>query len=253
MKTLWLNLGSLALMVMGCASSGGGSRATDADYDDVAQALSSVVVTGDHGGETGSFYDATQLALGTPALGFAAGASGRFQGKHAGLTYEYTTMCKDGGGNAMSSCDLTTAAATVTVSWSGNLVTPNLTATATHQAELRLSALQSNTVSVSGDGNFEFDTHFQSAWRQVQRDYHLGYTVAYQDVQVRRVPLQVVGGTVSYTIDAERMVSSANKHVDASFRIASNLEFATDGSAQLTLDGTHQYAINLVSGAVAKR
>jgi hypothetical protein len=70
---------------------------------------------------------------------------------------------------------------------------------------------------------------------------------------VRRVPLQVVGGTVSYTIDAERMVSSANKQVDASFRIASNLEFAADGSAQLTLDGTHHYAINLASGAVAKR
>lgn len=251
MKHTWLQLGSLVLVMASCSSSD--DSATEEDYDDVAQALGGVVATSDHGGEAGSFYDATLISVGTPPLGLIVNASGGFEGKHADLTYAYRATCKDASGQTLPACGLTTDAATVNVTWSGDLSTPHLAASIDHQAELQLNEIQSGTVAVSGSGDFEFDAHFESAWRNIERDYHLGYSVSYEGVLVRRLPMLIVGGRVHYTIDAERMTSSDRKASEASFHMDGEIAFAADGSAQLTLDGEHHYRVDMASGAVTKR
>ncbi len=248
--SLLLQLGSLALLTAACTSTT--THATSNDYDDVAQALSGAVATTDHGGEAGSFYDAAQISVGTPPLGLAIDASGKFAGKHANLSYAYKTTCADASGASLPACGLTTDSSTVEVTWSGNLMTPNLTASIDHQASLRLTGLHSGTVTVSGDGNFEVDSHFSSAWRQIERTYHLGYSARYDAVQLHGLPLLAVGGTIHYTVDAERKTSSDAKKTEAAFRIDATIEFAGDGSAKITLDDTHHYTVDMASGAVVK-
>jgi hypothetical protein len=243
---------SVVVGAAGCADSDGDRAATSDDYDDVAQALGGVVATDDHGGETGSFYDATLIAVGTPPLNLVVNAAGGFDGKHANLAYAYDTKCSDAAGNALPACGLTTDAAQVNVTWTGNLETPHVSASIDHRAELRLAEIQSGTVAVSGDGDFELDAHFESAWRNIERDFHLGYSVSYDGVLVQRLPMLIVGGTARYTIDAERKTSSDRKTTDAAFRIDGELAFAADGTAQLTLDGEHHYTVNMASGAVTK-
>lgn len=238
---------------MGCSSSSAPRPATDSDYDDVAQALGSVVTTHNRGGETGLLYDCTQMAVGVPSLGFVASASGHVQGKHGELAYAYDVRCEDANGDSMAQCDLTSDAASVSMTSSGTLSTPNLNADLEHRAELRISAIQSGIVGIQGDGSFSLDTHFSSAWRNVELDYQLDYTVSYDDVLVLRVPLEIVGGTVRYSIDATRMASSDNAQSAASFSIDGELAFASNGVATLTLDGTHQYSINTTTGVVVKR
>ncbi len=252
MKHLWLHCSALALLVAGCSGSGGSTAATSDEYDDVAQALSSVVSTGDHDGEAGSFYDATQISVGTPPLGLAVNASGHLEGKHAALAYDYSATCRDAAGRTLSKCDLSTDAATVMVSWSGELASPNLSATITHQGALQLHNIQSGTASISGDGGFDFDTHFQSVWRHIERDYHLGYTVSYDAVRVRRVPLLIVGGAIHYAVTADHITAAGSGQSAGSFRMEADIAFAVDGSAALTLDGTHHYRIDMASGLVSK-
>jgi hypothetical protein len=245
-------LTALVATTLGCTSSDASLPLSESDYDDVAQALSSVVTTSDRGGEVGLLYDSTQLAGGVPSLGFVAAAAGRFDGKRGNLAYAYELRCEDVAGDAMPQCDLTSDAASVSVTCTGALSTPHLDADLDHQAELRLLGIQSGVVEIQGDGNFALDAHFSSAWRNVELDYQLDYTVSYDDLRIRRVPLQILSGSVRYAIEATRMTLSDDMRSMASFRVDGELVFGADGFATLTLDGTHEYRIHTTSGVVVK-
>ena len=235
------------------ACGGDSDKPTEADYDDVAQALGGVVATGSGGGEVGSFVDATAIAAGVPTLGITVNAAGQFVGNRLGLSYDYGVACLDSVGAALDRCGATTDAAQVDVAWSGDLTTPILTAAVTREGSFELTAMQSGTAVLNGTSALDIDARFDSLFRQASRVYHVSYDATYEDVQVRLLPAGVIGGRVDYALDVERMAQSARGESSASFEIDAVLVFGTDGSATLTLDGELSYAIDPLTGRAAKR
>src|SRR4051794_34305667 len=146
---------ALAGIATGCG--GDGASASDAEYDDVAQALSAVVATGNDGGEIGSVYDATGIALGVPKLDLEFDAAGQIVGTRLGLEYTYSAECSDAAGEPLPECDPTTDAAKIAVTWSGDLQTSHLSASVSHEGDIELARLQSGLGKVSGSGDFEYD------------------------------------------------------------------------------------------------
>jgi hypothetical protein len=242
----------LLLVTAACSSDDGATRATDEDYDDVAQSLGAVVATGNGGGEVGSLSDSTDLAVGLPPAGITLSASGQFKGNRVGITYDYKLTCDDAGGQKLDACGANTSSAEVEVDWSGNLAVPNFSAAVARHGKWTLSKIQTGTTEFAGHGDFTFDAQLQPAGRNIQREYHFSYAADYDGVLVQRFPRLVVGGEVHYTIDAVRKGASSNGDSSATFHVSADLKFGSDGSAVLTLDGSHHYTVNTASGQVIK-
>jgi hypothetical protein len=235
---------------LGCSSA---DTATEADYDDVAQALSSVIATDNGGGDVGSMKDSASIASGAADLGLSIDASGKFKGSHLGLDYQYAVQCSGADGSAMTKCDRTTDNAKVDVKWSGNLDLPHVTATVDRDGSWMLSKLQTDAVIFAGKGDFALDLQLQSIFRNVTRNYHVSYSADYAGVTFDRTAKHLTGGTVKYVVDAERMVEGTKNNSDATFHMDGLLTFSADGSAKLTLDETHAYKIDTASGTVTKQ
>lgn len=232
-----------------CSSS---DTPTEADYDDVAQALTAVVVTDNDGGEVGAMVDATSIAHGDGKLTLKVDASGKYTGNHLGLDYAYTATCSDAEGAAQDTCDKTSNKAEVTVDWSGDLKLPHLTAAVMRSGRWQLTGLQSELVTFTGESEFELDAQLQSLFRTASRSYRLTYRADYDAVVLDRAQHAVESGKVTYSIDAERTASGPRRESEAQFNIDGVLEFKGDGKASLTLDKSHTYNVNVVTGELAK-
>ena len=234
----------------GCSSQ---DQATEADYDDVAQALTAVVSTGSGGGEVGAMSDSVSIALGAGDLTIQASAEGKFKSSHLGLEYDYAISCKDSAGVQLPKCGSTTDAAGVNVKWSGDLGLPNVTASVAREGSWQLTQLQSAVAQLDGDSDFELDVKVQSLFRNLTRSYHVGYSASYADVALNRVARRIEGGKITYSIDAERKASGPRRESEAEFSMDGELVFAADGSATLTLDKSFKYAIDTASGVMVKQ
>jgi hypothetical protein len=225
---------------------------TEADYDDVAQALTATVVTDSDGGEVGAMVDATNIARGDGKLTLELDATGKFTGNHLGLDYAYTATCSDAEGQEQDTCDKTSDKADIAVSWSGDLKLPHITAAVKREGNWQLSGLQTDKVTFEGDGSFDLDTEMQSLFRTATRTYKVSYSANYDSVVLDRTEHAVTGGKVMYSIDAERTASGPRRESEAQFSIDGVLEFKADGTASLTLDKSHSYNVNVTTGELAK-
>ena len=233
----------------GCA---GSDTPTDADYDDVAQALTATLVTDNDGGEVGAMIDASSIAQGDGKLTLQLDASGRYTGTHLGLDYAYTASCSDAEGAEQDACDKSSDSAEVAVSFSGELELPRLTATVVREGSWQLQGLQSDEVTFEGAGELTVDAQLQSLFRNASRSYRLNYLASYDAIVLDRSTRKIMGGTISYDIDSDRMASGLRGKSEAQFNIDGVLEFNGDGTATLTLDGDHSYNVHLASGGLTK-
>lgn len=238
-----------ATCAAGCTST---DTATEADYDDVAQALTAVVVTDNDGGEVGAMVDAAMIASGDGNLSLKLAASGQYTGSHLGLDYTYSVTCSDAEGAKQEACDDTTDSAQVGVRWSGDLALPNLTAAVSREGDWQLSDIQSAEITLTGDSNLELDAELQSLFRSVTRSYHLSYDASYEDVVLQRSTRKLDSGRVTYNIDADRTASGPRRDSEAHFTMDAVLEFTGDGQATLTLDRKFQYNIDLATAELTK-
>jgi hypothetical protein len=252
MKLKFSSMGLTALCLLSGSACSSTTQPTAADYDDVAQGLSSVTATSASGGEVVSITDSVSLSIGTATPGISLKAAGEFAGSRLGLSYDYAITCNDAAGAKMTACDRTTADAAVNVNWSGDLTLPNLSAKVQREGDWKLTNIQSGTVVVAGKGEFDFDATFQSLFRNVERSYHVGYSADYSNVQVRLAPGAIVGGSIKYVIDAQRKASTPRHESQANFHMDGLLEFGSDGHATLTLDGEFRYALDTTTGMVTK-
>ena len=235
---------AVATCSIGCST----DVATEADYDDVAQALTSVVVTDNGGGEIGSMVDSTSIAVGAPDLSIKIDAGGKYTGTHLGLAYEYSVNC-----GAANKCDRSTDSADVKIKWSGDLALPYMTSSVQREGNWKLSGIQSGVVTIGGASDFTVDTHMQSIFRTADRTYSLSYSADYDAVKLDRQAHRLTGGTINYEVDADRMASSARGSSEASFHMSGVLSFNAGGAATLTLDGKYSYAIDTTTGFVIKK
>ena len=221
-------------------------------HDDVAQALTAVITTDNGGGEVGAMSDSVNIAIGAGDLSIQASAAGHFKSSHLGLDYDYAISCKDEAGTALAKCSRDTDSADVTVKWSGDLGLPHLTASVDRNGDWQLSKLQSGTAVLSGDSDFDLDVKLESLFRDVTRSYHVGYSAKYTNVALDLAKKKIQGGTVHYSIDAERKATGPRRESEAEFTMDGELTFAADGTATLTLDKNFKYTLDTATGVMVK-
>jgi hypothetical protein len=237
-----------ALGAVGCSSSN--ATPTSNDYDDVAQSTAAIIATPGGGGEIGSMSDVATIAVGVSPGDVTLDAQGSFSGVLAGVTYAFTVSCTDALGNALPHCGATTNAAQASVSWTGKLEVPDYSATVTRSGNWNVTGVQTGTATFNGTGSFDYASQFTSTFRNEQASANLSYNASYNGVVYDESSHLVTGGTVNYTISASGLASSTNGQASGSFTINAVATFA-NGSATLTLDGSHTYLVS-AAGIVTK-
>jgi hypothetical protein len=243
---------TLGSTLLGCSDSGS-SEPTAEQYDDTAQAIASQTATGGGGGDVASMSDSVNIALGTMPLGFALSGDGRFEGSRLGVEFSYMITCKNLAGVSLGTCDATTNEASVDVNWSGDLTSPNLDASVTRDGSWKVTGLQTNTATFTGDGEFTFDTTLRSIFRPgVTATYSFDASASYEAVKITTDDRKVVDGSASFDLTARHMVSGTNNDVDATFDVQAEIEFHADHTATLVLDGSRNYSLDLATGVVVR-
>ncbi len=192
--------------------------------------------------------DAMTLALGGSLPGFTLDGSGMLTGMHGGLTYSYGITCKDASGAMLPACTSLTDSADLDLMWSGTLALPNFTASVARGGDWSLTGLQTSQARIAGSGNFTFDASVTSIFRASTSSYHLSYDAMYDAVLIDTATKLAVGGDVMYAIDGQHTSGGSSSQLS----IDAELAFHADGTATLTLDGSHEYALDLATGVVVK-
>jgi len=250
---------TFSLSIAACSSSST-TPPTSADYDDAAQTVAASTATQSGtsvgAGEVIAMADSVSIALGRLPLGFLRLADGRIHGTRMGVDHSFTVTCKDAAGTTLASCDKTTDSATVEVKFSGDLTTPNLTASVDREGTWTITGLQSATATLNGDSSFSLDTTLTSIFHQgVTSSFTLDATASYDAITIATIDRHVTGGSASFELKAHRTVTGTamGAHdVDKSFDIHAELTFNGDQTATLVLDGTHTFTIDLKTGRVSR-
>jgi hypothetical protein len=263
-----ITLITFGLSIAACTSSPSPSTpATAADYEDAAQTISSSMVTsGGNGGHDGGggaglgvsggdaivFADAVSLARGRLPLGFIRQDEHHCHGNLQGVDHAFTITCKDAAGTELAKCDSTTDSATITLKQTGDLTTPNLTASVDREGTFTITGLQSATATLNGNSSFSLDTTLTSIFHQgVTSSFTLDATATYDAITVATADRQVTGGKASFDLQTHRTVTGTDMgshDVDKTVDIHADLTFNGDGTATLVLDGAHTFTINLKTG-----
>lgn len=248
-RITWITLVS-ALTLGACSSS---NQASPEEYDDTAQAIGGTVATGGGGGDVASMTDSVKIALGAMPGGFALAGDGHIQGSRLGLDYSYAITCKNLAGT-VGLCGPTTDQATVDVSWSGNLDTANVDASVSRDGSWSVTGLQSDTATFSGNSSFSFDATLQSIFRPgVTATYTFDASASYNNIHVSTQQHQIIDGSATFDLSAHHQVTGAGaNNVDASFDVHAQITFHADRTADLVLDGSRHYSLNLATGGVAR-
>jgi hypothetical protein len=249
---------TFSLSIAACSSSS--TPPSPADYDDAAQTIAAQAATqsgaGVGGGEVMAMADSVSITLGRLPLGFLRAGDGRIHGRRMGVDHTFTVTCKDAAGAALEKCDRTTDSATVEVEFSGDLETPNLTASVDREGSWTITGLQSATATFDGDSSFSLDTTLTSIFREgVTSTFALDATASYDAITIATADRKITGGSASFDLQAQRTVTGTemgSHDVDKSFEIHAELTFNGDQTATLVLDGTHTFTIDLKSGRVRR-
>ena len=239
----------LALSFAACSTS---STPTRAQYDDTAQAIASTTATGGGGGDVGSMADSVTIAQGAMPTGFTLMGDGHFHGTRLGVDYSYAIVCKTAAG-AVGACGSTTDQASVDVAWSGTLNTTYVDASVSRNGSWSITGLQSDTATFSGSGTFSFDATVRSIFRPgAQATYMFDAGASYNAIRIATQQRQVIDGSASFDLSAHAQVSGTNHDAEASFDVHAQITFHADHTADLVLDGSQHYSLDLTTGVVVR-
>jgi hypothetical protein len=116
-----------------------------------------------------------------------------------------------------------------------------------------VTGLSTDTATFAGDSAFSFDATLTSIFRPgVTATYEFDASASYHAVRVATADHKVIDGSASFDVTAHHTVTGTNNDVDASFEVHAELTFQADHSAQLVLDATRHYSINLETGLVVR-
>lgn len=223
---------------------------TDADYDEVAAGLAQLVSDGEGGGDVGAMEEAVALALGDVPIGLTLSGEGAYEGVHAGLRYAYDVTCQNAAGRTMLVCDERTDAASVVISWDGDLTLPNFRGAVSRGGHWQIVGLQGAEARLDGEGSFDVSAWWRS--RAGEGTYALVYDATYDAIAIDMESRAVVGGDARWVVEVERTRDGRRSDAEASFTITAELSFDEGGAALLTLDGSRHYRLELASGTVER-
>jgi hypothetical protein len=298
-----------------CSSSSSPSTSTSGpataeDYDDTAQAIGTMAMTGGGGGDVGSFGDAVMVSRGAMPFGLGLKGDGRIHGNRQGLDYSYTAVCKDATGAVLTKCDKTTDQAQIDVSWSGSLKTPSFSADVARKGSWTITGLQSDTASLSGDSSFTLDTTMTSIFHGgATSTLSIDASAMYNAIQIAMQSHEPVGGSAAFSLAVHRTVTGTGscgsgagsgagsgsgsgsgsgagsgsgtgsddgsghdgsddhgrghgdddgsghdcvQDVDKTFSVTATITFNADHTADLTINGTEHFTIDLTTGSIKR-
>jgi hypothetical protein len=223
---------------------------TNEEYDEVAAGLGALVSSSDGGGDVGSMSDSVALLTGDVPIGLSAMGSGSFQGLRGGLMYEYSVTCLDASGGTMAVCDATTDSGRLTIAWSGELTTVNFAGSISRTGAFEVTGLQSDVAVFDGEGTFDVDAEWLTLFG-TRKSYMLDYDAQYSSIAVRTSDRVVVSGEARWDVHAARTRERGIRSAEAEYDIEAVLTF-DNGTAILTLDGSHRYNVNVQTGSVTR-
>jgi hypothetical protein len=239
-------LSSFLVAGLGIVTAGGcGQTASNEDYDDVA-ANTAALIAADDAAEDGAI-DATD---GGDVDGLTRDGTGTWSGDRLGLEWRYELSCLDADGAVLDPCTREADTAHLTVDWSGTIDLLRYHASASRSGDWTLSNLQGDVAQLDGTGSFDMDSEFQALRRDVTRTMHLEYDAVWNAVQLSRAERRAIGGSATFQVHGERTRDGARRDVEAEFDVEAVVTFQADGSAQLELDGSRTYRIDVATGEV---
>jgi hypothetical protein len=244
----------LTTFVLSTAACSSSTTPTPEQYDDTAQAIATATAAGgSSGGDVASMSDSVMISQGAMPAGFSLMGDGHFQGTRLGLSYSYAIVCKNVAGTT-GVCGPTTDRASVDVAWSGNLATDNLQASVSRNGSWSIVGLQSDTATFNGNSTFSFDATLHSVFRPgVTASYSFDASAAYNAIRISTQQRQVIDGSASFDLSAHAQVTGAgSNNSDASFDVHAQITFHADHTADLVLDASQHYSLNLTTGAVVR-
>jgi hypothetical protein len=269
---------------MPTSSTSTSNQPTTEDYEDTAQAVGTVTMSSGvgGGGDVDSMSDAMILSHGEMPFGLALrAADAHIHGDRSGVDFSYTVTCKDASGAALAKCDKTADQAQIDLSWSGSLKTPNFESDVMRQGSWTLTGLQSDTASLSGSSSFTLDSTLTSIFRQgVTSSLSIDATAMYNAIQIATKTHQPTGGSAAFSLTVHKTVtgtgssgsgsagsgsagsgsdggsgsagSSGSHDVDKTFMVTATITFNADQTADLVIDGTQHFTINLKNGSIKR-
>jgi hypothetical protein len=233
---------SFTAALTGCETS---DEPSQQDYDDVATAMSSALVSEDEG-DIVAMGEVVLLVEGSMPSDMEEDGD-VYVGGTATFEYRYAVQCNDASGVAQSACDDATNDARVDIDWTGTLSSSRYDTQIERSGTWSLSNVQSDLVSFTGESSFELDSSFTALYRDVRRNYELSYSASYDAITYDRTTDRF-SGSIVYDVQAERMDDRGNRSVEASFDMEANLTFNGDGTATLVLDGAYRYRLDTQTG-----
>jgi hypothetical protein len=245
-----ITLLTLSLSLAACSSS---STPTRAQYDDTAQAIASTTATSGGGGDVASMADSVTISQGVMPPGFSLMSDGHFHGTHLGVDYNYAITCKSATG-ITGACGPITDQASVDVAWSGNFSSTYVDASVTRNGSWSITGLLSATATFSGTGSLSFDATVRSIFRPgAMASYSFDASAGYSAIRIATQDRTVIDGSASFDLTAHAQVTGAgSNNADATFDIHAQITFHADHTADLVLDGSQHYSLNLTTGVVVR-
>ena len=210
------------------------AKMTIADYDEVAAALSALVLD-ETNGQPNAFGSATQLAQGVVPVEFHVNGDVAMA-ELRGREYSLSAVCSDALGRG-ALCGVDATMAHVAAAWTGDSsdFDADWTLVDLDQDVLVLAGGAQATASVAGEVDGEVD-----GWR-------LDYRASFDDVGIDAKTRRAVSGQVFYDLTVERRADIGSEYVSVDGR----LTFQADGTSTLTLDG-HVYSA-LRDGSIVRQ
>jgi hypothetical protein len=225
------------LVVAGCEN----SSVSNSDYDDLARIVAGSLATPSGGGDVGALADSSALARGILPPGGTRDDIGFVHATHFGLTYRYLVTCNDARGARLAQCGDATDSADVLASWGGMLQMPSFTGRIARDGAWTIVAVNSTMAMATGrtwlyESTVKMDSSVIHTASD-RRDLMMFVDMATRNLMGGRMQISVELGGAD---DDARPISVA-------------ASFAPDRRAVITLDGTHEYTVDLDSGEIMTR
>ncbi|MEO1230153.1 MAG: hypothetical protein AAFZ18_14720 [Myxococcota bacterium] len=239
---LLLAFGLAAASFSACAQ-----EPSDEDYNDIASAIGALTADGS-GAETDMLEDVADLASGV-ASGLTESAGGMWTGTRGGVRFAYAVECRDSEGAVLVRCE-GARSASVRSEVEGNVTTARRDGSFRTTRDWDLTGIGTGKVTFNAEGTLSSQAQFMALIRPEMRSWMLEASVEHVDVVWDASVDQIASGTILWEISAERERTTRNRSVETSLRASGELIFLGNRAAQLTLDGTRVYSVDLIGGTV---
>lgn len=225
----------------------GGETPTTAEYDMAAREIAALA-----GQDDGGEHALMERAIGIGRRGMPADLhvdiDGNLAGKSGSLEIHVDVTCADRDGDPVDGCGHRTDAATYQLELAGELETIRSTARFERTARWELTGLSGPITRIDGESTLLLE--HTSRLEDEERWNIIDAALDYDGVEIRHVDRALMAGQISYQLELSRRTADG---VPRALSLTAELVVTGDDRGVLTLDGDHDYDVQLRSGRMESR